>query len=111
MVNKETICPDCRRLEAESVEDVLRGHCPKWWAYRDAEAEKDCESNQRLFIKDREIINQIRSIRAKNNNPWMEILLIALENDREKTMVCARRILKNDASINKLLKELIEKEE
>ena len=38
----EDVCPDCDRVKAASVYDVLKGYCPKWWAIRDADAERDC---------------------------------------------------------------------
>lgn len=35
-------CPDCGRLKAGGVKDCAAGLCPKWWAVRDPDAEKDC---------------------------------------------------------------------
>lgn len=35
-------CPECGREKAHSVEDVMVGKCPKWWAIRDQAAEDDC---------------------------------------------------------------------
>lgn len=37
-----TVCPDCFRLKARSAEEAAKGHCSKWWAVRDKEAEQDC---------------------------------------------------------------------
>ena len=35
-------CPDCGRPKASSINDVVAGFCPKWWAIRDQAAEDDC---------------------------------------------------------------------
>lgn len=35
-------CPECGRAKAKDIGGVLAGHCPKWYAIRDPEAEKDC---------------------------------------------------------------------
>ncbi|MGC4393751.1 hypothetical protein [Agrobacterium sp. M50-1] len=39
-------CPDCGRKMAKSADDAAAGMCPKWWAVRDADAERDCEAHQ-----------------------------------------------------------------
>ena len=36
-------CPNCGRLKARSLSDVMLGHCPKWWAVRDPDAVEDCQ--------------------------------------------------------------------
>lgn len=36
-------CPDCGRDKAHNVRDILVGACPKWYAIRDPDAEKDCK--------------------------------------------------------------------
>lgn len=36
-------CPGCGRLKAKNAGDAAKGLCPKWWAFRDEMAEKDCE--------------------------------------------------------------------
>lgn len=35
-------CPECGREKAASIQDVVGGLCPKWWAFRDPDAERDC---------------------------------------------------------------------
>lgn len=45
MENENRICPDCGREKASNVDDVKAGYCPKWWAIRDPDAEKDCLEN------------------------------------------------------------------
>lgn len=37
------LCPDCSRSKAINADDVAAGLCPKWWAIRDEDAEKDCQ--------------------------------------------------------------------
>ncbi len=118
-------CPECGRQKAYNVQDILNGHCPKWCAIKDPGAEEDCKRIMNLKKVERskpwpdppiitvldtdvKIINQIKDIRSKNNSPWMELLLIALEYNREAALACTRQILENDAAINKLLKELID---
>lgn len=40
--NQEQTCPECGRLKASNIKDVSGGFCPKWWAFRDPDAEADC---------------------------------------------------------------------
>jgi len=61
-----------------------------------------------MSLRDQEIMAQIKTIRVKNNSPWMELMLIALEHDRSRALECARQILANDAQINRLLNILCE---
>ena len=61
-------------------------------------------------LRDQEIVAQIKTIRVKNNNPWMGLLLIALEHDRPRALECAKQILENDGRINALLKILCEED-
>jgi hypothetical protein len=63
-----------------------------------------------MNLKDQEIMAQIKTIRVKNNSPWMELMLIALEHNRARALECAKQILKNDAQINELLKVLCEED-
>jgi hypothetical protein len=63
-----------------------------------------------MSLRDQEIVAQIKTIRVKNNSPWMELLLIALEHDRPRALNCARQILENDRGVNELLKILCEEE-
>lgn len=43
----DNICPDCKRVKAQSAGDAARGLCPKWWAIMDEMAERDCCSHTR----------------------------------------------------------------
>ena len=36
-------CPDCGRTKAKDAYECGMGYCPKWYAIRDKDAEKDCE--------------------------------------------------------------------
>lgn len=54
----------------------------------------------------RGIINQIKKIRARNNNCWMEVLQIAFKYAPEESRKIFRDIVHNDEEINKLSKEL-----
>lgn len=37
-------CPECGRKKAKSADDCAAGLCPKWYAIRDKEAAKDCQT-------------------------------------------------------------------
>ena len=63
-----------------------------------------------VTLRDQEIVAQIKTVRVKNNSPWMELLLIALEHDRPRALECARQILENDGRINELLRLLCEED-
>ena len=53
------------------------------------------------------IIDQIESIRRKNNGNWMDLLRLAYKNSpRESTMIMAK-IYRDDSRISKLVKKLI----
>lgn len=41
---QDDICPDCGRKKAKSADDCAAGLCPKWYAIRDKEAAKDCQT-------------------------------------------------------------------
>lgn len=41
-MNKEDRCPDCGRVKAHSIDDIMAGHCEKWYAVRDKEARVEC---------------------------------------------------------------------
>ena len=40
---EEDTCPDCGRTKAKNAHECGMGYCPKWYAIRDKDAEKDCE--------------------------------------------------------------------
>lgn len=40
------ICPDCGRIKATTVNSILRGDCPKWYAITDLDADLDCRMEQ-----------------------------------------------------------------
>lgn len=49
------LCPDCGRQEASSFTDVEQGLCPKRYAYRDPDAEKDCIKHKQLLSRSHEV--------------------------------------------------------
>ncbi len=53
-----------------------------------------------------EIVGQIESVRRENNELWMNILCIALENAPKETKAVLSKINKNDKQISKLLGKL-----
>lgn len=53
------------------------------------------------------IINQIESIRKKNNTNWMDLLRIAYKKSPKDSAVIMSRIYQDDAKISKLVKKLI----
>ena len=53
------------------------------------------------------IINQIESIRKKNNTNWMDLLRIAYKKSPKESAVIMSRIYQDDAKISKLVKKLI----
>lgn len=56
--------------------------------------------------KDKQIINQIQKIRARNNLAWMKILKISFKYAPEESRTIFKDIVHNDSEINKLSKEL-----
>jgi hypothetical protein len=53
------------------------------------------------------IINQIESIRSKNNVNWMNLLRLAYKKSPKETSVIISKIYKDDSRISKLVKKLI----
>ncbi len=53
------------------------------------------------------IINQIESIRSKNNVNWMNLLRLAYKKSPKETSVIMSKIYKDDSRISKLVKKLI----
>jgi hypothetical protein len=62
-------------------------------------------------LLDTTILEEIKSIRTKNNSPWIELFRIALQKDRDRALICAKQILENDAAINNLLRLIVEGDE
>jgi hypothetical protein len=56
---------------------------------------------------DKALLNAIKEIRVRNNDPWMEIVQIALESNRDRTLACLTSILCNDQAVSELVKGLI----
>lgn len=54
-----------------------------------------------------QIIGNIRRVRSRNNDLWMEILDIAMEAAPERTKDVIKRIRNNDRQITELLDHLI----
>ncbi|MCK9282476.1 MAG: hypothetical protein M0P71_17820 [Melioribacteraceae bacterium] len=55
---------------------------------------------------DKQIINKIQKIRARNNIAWMNLLQIAFKYAPEESRIIFKDICHNDSEINKLSKEL-----
>ena len=55
---------------------------------------------------DLEILDEIQSIRSKNNVNWMDILRLAFEHAPNEARELQRRITKMDGRIQKLSEEL-----
>lgn len=69
---REETCPDCGRIKAATVDSILRGDCPKWYAINDPDADIDCRMEKqrieilRAFppIKDEDPLSQPSGLRA-----------------------------------------------
>lgn len=57
-----------------------------------------------------EIIDRVFEIRAKNNRNWMEILRLAFKHAPEEAKKIMAGITECDAEINRLTKQLSDKE-
>ena len=53
-----------------------------------------------------QIINQIQSIRSKNNRNWMDLLKLALKLDFNSTSKILKEIVKDDRRIPKLAEKI-----
>ncbi len=53
-----------------------------------------------------QIINQIQSIRSKNNRNWMDLLKLALKLDFNSTSKILKEIVKDDRRISKLAEKI-----
>jgi hypothetical protein len=53
-----------------------------------------------------QIINQIQSIRSKNNKNWMDLLKLALKLDFNSTSKILKEIVKDDRRISKLAEKI-----
>lgn len=56
----------------------------------------------------RNIIENIRTIRAENNDLWLALLKIALNSEPRKTNAVLRGIRRNDARIGEEMRKLID---
>jgi hypothetical protein len=61
------------------------------------------EKHQKDFI----LINQIQSIRAKNNELWMNILRLAMRLNAEETKKILHEITANDEQISYLMEKMV----
>ena len=52
------------------------------------------------------LINQIQSIRAKNNKNWMDLYRLAFKSEPEKSVNIVKKILSKDKNITKLFTKL-----
>ena len=57
-------------------------------------------------LKEKNTINNIQKIRAKNNNNWMDLLRIALKHAPNETKKILKKINSQDKKIASLLKKL-----
>ena len=57
-------------------------------------------------MTDLEIINEIESVRSKNNVNWMDILKLAFKHAPNEAREIVNRINADDNKISSLLKEL-----
>tara|TARA_B110001450_G_scaffold151330_1_gene141240 strand:+ start:216 stop:422 length:207 start_codon:yes stop_codon:yes gene_type:complete len=53
-----------------------------------------------------QIINQIQSIRSRNNRNWMDLLKLALKLDFNSTSKILKEIVKDDRRISKLAEKI-----
>ena len=53
------------------------------------------------------VIDQIESIRGKNNFNWMNLLRLAYRNAPQETSAIMAKIYKDDQKISKLIKKLM----
>ena len=58
------------------------------------------------YKKNLKIINKIKSIRAKNNTYWMDILKLAFKHAPSKSKMILRKIENQDKAITKLVRKL-----
>ncbi len=54
-----------------------------------------------------EIINQIESVRTRNNKNWMDLLRLAFEHSPKEAKLIFSEIFKQDSEITRLSKKLI----
>ena len=57
-------------------------------------------------LKEKNTINNIQKIRAKNNNNWMDLLRIALKHAPNETKKILKKINSQDKKIASLLKKI-----
>jgi hypothetical protein len=53
-----------------------------------------------------ELLEQIREVRAANNDNWLELVKIALTHAEQETVQVLKNINKNDSEIGRLMREL-----
>ena len=58
------------------------------------------------YKKSLKLINQIQSIRSKNNKNWMDLLRLAIKLDRVSTAKILSEIYKDDQRISKIAKKI-----
>ena len=56
--------------------------------------------------KSNQIINKIKSIRAKNNNNWMNLLKLAFKHSPKEAKKILSKIEKYDREVSKLVRKL-----
>ena len=64
------------------------------------------KKNQLKYKNKLKIIDNVQSIRSKNNKNWMDVLRLAYSLDPKKTSKLIKSISKNDNKITNVLKKL-----
>jgi len=62
--------------------------------------------DNKRYKKSLKIIDQIQTIRSKNNKNWMDLLRLSLKLDHKKTSKIMAGIYKDDQKISRLVKKL-----
>ena len=64
------------------------------------------KKNQKKIKEGLKLINQIQSIRTKNNKNWMDLLRLSLKLDFGSTSKILREICKEDKNISNLAQKI-----
>ncbi len=66
------------------------------------------KKNKKKISRGLKFINQIQSIRTKNNKNWMDLLRLSLKLDFNSTSKILKEICKDDKRISKLAQKIYE---
>ena len=64
------------------------------------------KKNSKEIKKGLKFINQIQSIRSKNNKNWMDLMRLSFKENPKETIKIVKGIFKEDTKISKLIKHL-----